>query len=161
MLGRGRIGPQTDQSNRTVLFLKDDYDNGRSWEGNPPPALLNKFGGPMITAEATNIQACIEACEEAIHACQTCAAADIREGSSHCALINLDCADICSATMNALARASEHHGDFCSLCAHICRACASACAEHAATHAHCAQCQAACEKCAIECAKHAKERHTM
>jgi hypothetical protein len=96
----------------------------------------------MTANEATDMQACIEACEEAIHACQACAAADIREGSSHCALINLD-----------------HHGDFCSLCAHICRACASVCAKHAGTHTHCAACQAACEKCAEECSKHAKERH--
>lgn len=113
----------------------------------------------MTANEATNMQACIEACEEALHACQACAAADIREGSSHCALINLDCADICAATMNALARGSDHNGDFCSLCVHICRACANVCAKHAGTHAHCAACQAACEKCAEECSKHAKERH--
>jgi hypothetical protein len=57
------------------------------------------------TTHETNLQACIEACEEAIHAAQACAAADIREGGdANCALINLDCADICSATMNALAR---------------------------------------------------------
>ena len=106
-----------------------------------------------------DLQACIEACEEAIHACQACAAADIREGGdANCALINLDCADICSATMNALARGSEHHGDFCMLCAHICRACAAACAPHADKHAHCAACKAACEACATACDKHARER---
>lgn len=111
----------------------------------------------MNTTEQGNLHACIEACEEAIHASQACAAADIREGNGHCALINLDCADICTATMNALARGSEHHGDFCRLCAHICRTCAAACAMHAKEHAHCALCQQACEKCAIECDKHAKE----
>lgn len=115
----------------------------------------------MSTSEAVDLQACIEACEEAIHACQTCAAADIREGSAQCALINLDCADICSATMNALARRSAHHGDFCKLCAHICRQCAAACAVHAQAHAHCAQCQSACEKCAAECDKHASEAHAI
>lgn len=111
----------------------------------------------MTIAEQDNKQTCIEACEEAIHACQTCAAADIREGRSQCALINLDCSDICIATMNALARNSPHHGDFCALCAHICRQCAAACAPHAKEHAHCAACQAACEKCAVECDKHAPE----
>ncbi len=113
----------------------------------------------MTTTEQSNLRACIEACEEAIHACQECAAADIREGDGDCALINLDCADICSATMNALARGSVHHGDFCRLCAHICRACAAECAKHAEHHAHCARCQQACEKCAAECAKHAGEAH--
>ena len=107
-----------------------------------------------------NLQACIEACEEAIHASQACAAADIREGGgANCALINLDCADICTATMNALARGSEHHGDLCALSAHICTMCAQACAAHADKHAHCAACKTACENCAAACAKHARERH--
>lgn len=113
----------------------------------------------MENTKSQHLQSCIEALEECIHACQTCAAADIREGSSQCALINLDCADICSATMNAMARGSEHHGDFCKLAAHICRQCANACAAHANEHAHCAKCQAACERCATECDKHATESH--
>ena len=111
----------------------------------------------MGATEKRITRASIEACEEAIHACQACAAADIREGRTDCALINLDCADICSATMNALARDSVHHGDFCKLCAHICRQCAAACAPHASVHAHCAACQAACERCARECDKHVRE----
>lgn len=113
----------------------------------------------MLDSEMHNLQTCIAACEEAIRACQVCAAADIRAGTSLCALINLDCADICAATMNSLARRSVHHGDLCSVCAHICRACATACAPHAQMLAHCAECQVACEKCAAECAKHARERH--
>lgn len=115
----------------------------------------------MASSETKNLQDCIEACEEAIHASQACAAADIREGSAQCALINLDCADICSATMNALARNSAHHGDFCKLCAHICRQCAAACAAHAKEHKHCAICQSACEKCAAACEKHAAEAHAI
>jgi hypothetical protein len=113
----------------------------------------------MLDSEIYNLQTCIAACEEAIRACQTCAAADIRAGTSLCALINLDCADICTATMNSMARRSIHHGDFCAVCAHICRACAAACAPHAEMHAHCAECQRACEACASECIKHVKERH--
>ena len=113
----------------------------------------------MSGSEKVNIQACIAACEDALRACQACAAADIREGMNDCALINLDCADICTATLNVLARGSAHHGDFCALCAHICRTCAAQCAQHAAMHQHCADCQAACERCAAECDKHAKERH--
>lgn len=104
--------------------------------------------------------ACIEACEEALHACQECAAADIRDLSAEragCALVNLDCADICAATLNALARASVHHGDFCALCAHICKACAAECAKH--SHEHCQRCKAACEACAAACGKHAGEKH--
>jgi hypothetical protein len=113
----------------------------------------------MLDREMHNIETCIAACQAAIDACQRCAAEDIRAGTSLCALINLDCADICTATINALARRSGHHGDFCAICAHICRASASACAPHAEVHEHCARCMAACEHCATECAKHSKERH--
>ncbi|MCA1247974.1 four-helix bundle copper-binding protein [Massilia sp. MS-15] len=113
----------------------------------------------MGQTEMANIQACIQACQEALRACQVCAAADIRENQNHCALINLDCADICAATANAMLRDSPHHGDFCALCAHLCRACAAECGKHAAMHRHCAECQAACERCAAECDKHARERH--
>jgi hypothetical protein len=129
-------------------------------------ALAAEIGGStstkgeiMLDREMHNMETCIAACQEAIIACQNCAAQDIRAGTSLCALINLDCADICAATMNAIARRSIHHGDFCAICAHICRACATACAAHAEVHEHCARCMAACEKCAVECAKHAKERH--
>lgn len=114
----------------------------------------------MMNTEITShdLQVCIEACEEALHACQECAAADIREGGgAQCALINLDCADICAATLKALARGSDHHGDFCALCAHLCRVCAQACASHADKHSHCARCKQACEACAAACDKHARE----
>lgn len=111
------------------------------------------------TKQPEDLRECIEACEEALHACHECAAADIRENvDAQCALINLDCADICAATLTALARGSDHHGDFCALCAHLCRVCAQACAPHAAKHAHCRRCQQACEACAAACEKHAKER---
>lgn len=113
----------------------------------------------MLDSKMHNLENCILACEEAIRACQACAAADIRAGTTLTALINLDCADICTATRNSMARFSSHHGDLCNVCAHICRACATACAPHADVHAHFAACQFACEKCAAECIKHVKERH--
>lgn len=98
----------------------------------------------------------IEALEECVHACSDCASHDIREGNMvECALICLDCADICATTLKVMARHSVHHGDFAKLCAHICRQCAMECAKH--DHEHCKKCAAACEKCATECDKHAGE----
>ncbi len=101
--------------------------------------------------------AAIEALEECLHTCQDCASHDIRHGGemSACALINLDCADICAATLNAMARHSAHHGDFAKLAAHICRECAAECAKH--DHEHCKRCAAACQKAAVELDKHAGE----
>ena len=113
----------------------------------------------MSGSEMANVQSCIAACPEALRACQACVAGDLRDGSIDCIPVNLDCADICAATLNALARGSAHHGDFCALCAHVCRACAAKCAQHAAMHKHCSECQAACERCAAECDKHAREKH--
>jgi hypothetical protein len=104
---------------------------------------------------------CIDACAEALKACQACAFGDIESGDAlmdACALLNLDCADICAATLNALARRSRHYGDFCALCAHLCKACASECARHP-HHAHCTQCRQACERCARACERHAAARH--
>jgi hypothetical protein len=103
---------------------------------------------------------CIKACAEALQACEACAAADIQadaDSMARCALINMDCADICAATLRALARRSPHHGDFCAICAHICRACADECAKH--KHEHCVRCKEACQRCASACAKHASESH--
>jgi len=101
--------------------------------------------------------AAIEALEECVHACQDCASHDIRHGGemAACALINLDCADICAATLNAMARHSAHHGDFAKLAAHICRECAAECAKH--DHEHCKRCATACQKAAVELDKHAGE----
>lgn len=106
------------------------------------------------------LAAVIQACEDALRATQICANACIRSGDrmlERCALLDLDCAAICQATLSALTRGSEHHGDFCALCAHICRACAEECEQH--VHAHCKRCAQACRACADACAVHAGERH--
>ena len=113
----------------------------------------------MIDSERHHIEESIAACKAAIEACQTCAAEDIRMATNVCALICLDCADICTATLHTLARRSIHHGDFCAICVHICRACAAVCAPHAEVHEHCRRCMEACEQCAAQCVKHVKERH--
>lgn len=104
-----------------------------------------------------HLAACIEACEEALHECQHCAAECIKEGMAECALLDLDCADACAAALNAMARESAHHGDFCALCAHLCEACATECEKHGGTHGHCKRCAEACRRCAAECRKHATE----
>src|SRR5450830_977629 len=70
----------------------------------------------MIDSERHHIEESIAACKAAIEACQTCAAEDIRMATNVCALICLDCADICTATLHTLARRSIHHGDFCAIC---------------------------------------------
>jgi hypothetical protein len=77
---------------------------------------------------------------------------------AECALACLDAADICEATLKAMARASKHHAEFAALCEHVCRACAEHCAMHADQHDHCRACRDACLACADECARHASEK---
>ncbi|MBW3634850.1 MAG: four-helix bundle copper-binding protein [Armatimonadetes bacterium] len=111
----------------------------------------------MQNTQENESYSAIEALEECLHTCSDCASHDIRHGAemAACALICLDCADICAATLKVMARHSVHHGDFARLAAHICRECAKECARH--DHEHCKKCAAACEKCAAECEKHAGE----
>jgi hypothetical protein len=106
-----------------------------------------------------DLESCIEALEECVHQCQHCVAHDVKEGGHMAvdALLCLDCADACSAALNALARGSQHHGDFCKLAAHLCGLCATECEKHAGEHQHCAKAAAACRACAAECQKHVGE----
>ena len=110
----------------------------------------------MEAMNETEALSAMKALDECVRACSHCASRDILEGNMvECAMICLDCADVCAATLKVMARHSAHHGDFAKLCAHICRASATECRKHG--HEHCKQCAAACEKCADECDKHAAE----
>lgn len=84
---------------------------------------------PATPATTEDLSACVAACLAALEQSQACANACIRSGDrmlENCALMSLDCAAICQATLNVLLRQSDHHGDFCALCQHICNACGSA-----------------------------------
>lgn len=116
-----------------------------------------------MTTPSEDLEPCMKACAQALLATRQCANACIRSGDrllEACALIDLDCAAQCEATIGALSRESPHHGDFCALCAHLCRACAEECEKHE-HHAHCKRCAEACRACAAACEPHAGERHEL
>ena len=117
----------------------------------------------MAEQARDDLSACLSACQAALQACQECAASDVQENDAKmmasCVLINLDCADMCEATIKALSRRSRHHGDFCALCEHLCRACAAECGKHDTDH--CRRCKDACLRCAAACAQHSGERHAI
>lgn len=95
---------------------------------------------------------CIELCNACAVACNRCAAACVEEASStlaRCIALDLDCAAICVATADAMARNSENAGLFASLCADVCRLCAAECADHDMDH--CRRCAQACQLCEAEC----------
>jgi hypothetical protein len=148
---------------RTDAFLADARRDPHLPVRRTPPIERSKTMAQANTAPADHaLGECIEACQLCLRACHACAAADVQEphgGMAQCVLINLDCAAICAAMLEALERRSVHHGDFCALCAHLCRACAAECAKH--DHPHCVRCREACERCAEACSRHAGERHAL
>jgi hypothetical protein len=102
---------------------------------------------------------CIAACFECAQACTTCADACLSEDMvadlTACIRKNLDCADICVATGNALSRRTGYDADvtraFLEACAAACQACGDECAQHGRMHEHCKICADACRRCEQAC----------
>ncbi|WP_278255421.1 four-helix bundle copper-binding protein [Nocardioides convexus] len=72
-----------------------------------------------------------------------------------CIRTDLDCADICIATGNALSRHTGYDASltsaFLEACATACNACGDECAQHAQMHEHCRICAEACRRCEEAC----------
>lgn len=87
--------------------------------------------------------------------CQMCAAACLSEKDStmlsKCIKTDLECAEICSVTANALQRHSQVSNKLLDACAEICRICAEECEQHAEHMDHCKKCAEACRKCEAAC----------
>ena len=92
-------------------------------------------------------------------ACVACADACLAEEQvmelRQCIRVNLDCADICTATAAMSARRTGSNEsmllDMLATCASACRICADECLRHARMHRHCALCADACEDCEKSC----------
>ena len=105
--------------------------------------------------------ACLKECHECAATCTICADACLAEDQvqmlRRCIRLNLDCADICAATGNVLARQTEP--DLALLrtqlqaCAAACRSCGDECASHAQHHEHCRVCADSCRRCADACTR--------
>lgn len=105
------------------------------------------------TPPAIDYKACMDACQACVIACNTFAAACLKESDvqmmAACIAQDLECAQICELAVAAMARQSPHAPDICRLCAQICQACADECSKH--SHDHCQTCAAACQQCAMSC----------
>lgn len=109
-------------------------------------------GKPMLAEEP--LRAFLEAAEECAQSCTACADACLGEKNVpslvRCIRLNLDCADICSATSRLFSR--QTHGEPSVLraqleaCAEVCRVCGAECEKHAAHHAHCRVCAESCRQ---------------
>ena len=106
------------------------------------------------------LSAAIAACGICAQVCTACADDCLGEGNpdlASCIRLNLDCADVCSATARVICRQTEVESDvlrtMLEACIAACRACADECARHADHHEHCAVCTEVCRECETACAR--------
>jgi hypothetical protein len=101
--------------------------------------------------------AALSAC---IEICTLCADACLGE-SGHverlrpCITADLDCADVCAATLRVLLRQTESPNDLVHAqlhaCVVACQLCAEECQAHATMHEHCRLCADTCRQCQARC----------
>lgn len=105
------------------------------------------------------LAACIEACFSCADTCTSCADACLSEEMvadlRKCIRLNLDCADVCSATGRVLTRQTEYDAPTTKAqleaCREVARTCAEECERHAGMHEHCRICAEACRRCDEAC----------
>lgn len=101
----------------------------------------------------------VTAAAECAIVCTTCADACLEDedpGSrAQCIRTNLDCADVCAATLRMISRPGKQDKELLraqlEACARACRACAEECDRHAAKMEHCRVCAESCRACAEAC----------
>src|SRR5579862_9231101 len=98
----------------------------------------------MLDVRQNRFQSTIEILNDCIQACNSCLTDSLLEQDIgmlvDCIELDRDCADICSLTVQYLARDSRFSGEIAKECAVICGACAKECEKHAATMEHCKIC---------------------
>jgi hypothetical protein len=103
---------------------------------------------------------CIDACNDCAQACTACADADLAEAEVQtlirCIRLDLDCADICAATMRVLTRQTAFDAaiarSLLQACVTACKTCGDECEIHAAHGMeHCRICAEACRRCEQAC----------
>lgn len=110
-------------------------------------------------SHSKSVTACLDACVACEIACVTCVDACLSDAQvtqlTKCIRLDLDCADVCSATARVLARQGQANSEIQRLqlqaCERACAACAQECEKHAAMHEHCRTCAEACRKCEEAC----------
>ena len=102
----------------------------------------------------TLMQRCIEECERCHDLCVQAIAHCLRKGGRHAEpghiTTLLDCAGMCSTSVDFMLRESARHRRACELCAEVCDACAKSCGEfHDDDEMR--RCEAECHRCAELC----------
>jgi hypothetical protein len=104
---------------------------------------------------------CITASYACTEACNACADACLGEDSVadlvRCVRLDLDCADVCTATLRVVSRQTEYDANVTrpqlEACVAVCRSCGDECERHAEMHEHCRVCAEACRRCEQACSQ--------
>jgi hypothetical protein len=101
----------------------------------------------------------IDALSDCAQACTACADDCLSEQNVaeliKCIRLNLDCADVCTATLRVLSRQTEYDANLTRpqlrACVAACKSCGDECQRHAGMHEHCRVCAEACRRCEQAC----------
>lgn len=102
---------------------------------------------------------CLEECYACAQTCTACADACLGEQSvqqlTQCIRLDLDCADVCTATGSVATRRTGSNEQvirqMLAACETACRLCAEECERHAGHHEHCRICAESCRRCERAC----------
>jgi hypothetical protein len=113
---------------------------------------VQEGGMTPSTTNRSELQACIDRCNECRAACLRTVSECLGMGGAHAApehvRLLLDCADICATSAAFMLRGSDMHAVTCGACAEVCRRCESSCRGLGMN-----DCAEACCKCAESCAR--------
>jgi hypothetical protein len=109
--------------------------------------------------DADVLVAAIAALSDCAQACTACADDCLSEQMVaelvKCIRLNLDCADVCTATLRVLSRQTEYDANLTrpllEACVAACKSCGDECERHAQRHEHCRVCAEACRRCERAC----------
>jgi hypothetical protein len=107
-----------------------------------------------FNVDAGVLAAAIEALSDCAQACTACAD-DCLSELTKCIRLNLDCADVCTATLRVVSRQTEYDANvtrpLLQACVAVCKSCGDECERHAEMHEHCRVCAEACRRCEQAC----------
>jgi hypothetical protein len=100
-----------------------------------------------------------DAVNDCAQACTSCADDSLAEQDITALVkvirLDLDCADVCTATVRVLSRQTEYDANLTrsllETCVTSCKSCGDECERHAAMHEHCRVCAEACRRCEQAC----------
>lgn len=109
--------------------------------------------------DAGILAATIDALSDCAQACTACADDCLSEEMvaelTKCIRLNLDCADVCTATLRVVSRQTDYDANVTrsvlQACITVCKSCGDECERHAQMHEHCRVCAEACRRCEQAC----------